>query len=80
MGGFSHSGRAWRYELPDHLRSRAHIGLLEFIAQIVSVKLDIYEGNIHPEDCVLMMGDSTNGMGWVRKSNFMELGENIAPP
>ena len=47
------------------------------MAQIVSLKLDIFEGNISPEDCVLMMGDSTNGMGWVRKSNFMEIGENI---
>ena len=77
LGGFSHRGRAWRYELPPHLRGRAHIGLLEFLAQIVSLKLDIFEGNISPEDCVLMMGDSTNGMGWVRKSNFMEIGENI---
>ena len=76
-GGFSNRGRAWRYELPDHLRGRAHIGLLEFIAQIVSVKLDIYEGHISPEDCILMLGDSSNGMGWVRKSNFLEVGENV---
>ena len=77
MGGFSHRGRAWRYELPLYLRGRAHIGLLEFIAQIVSLKIDIFEGNISLEDCILMMGDSSNGMGWVRKSNFQEIGENI---
>ena len=76
MGGFSAIGRAWRYEMPAFLRGRAHIGLLEFMAQVVSVKLDIFEGVIEPEDCILMMGDSSNGMGWVRKSNFQETGEN----
>jgi hypothetical protein len=77
MGGFSSRGRAWRFQLPPHLRSRAHIGLLEFIAQIVSVKIDVCERHMAPEDCVLMLGDSSNGMGWVRKSNFQEIGENI---
>lgn len=57
------------------LRGRAHIGLLEFLAQIVSIWLDIIDGDIGAEDCALSMSDSTNAIGWVKKSNFMEEGE-----
>ena len=49
--------------------------MLEYLAQIVSIWLDIYDGDITTEDCVLSMGDSTNAIGWVKKSNFMEEGE-----
>ena len=77
IGGFSSTGRAWRWEIPLALRGRAHIGLLEFLAEIAAVKIDIIEGTLSPDDCVLLMGDSSNAIGWVRKSNFMEPGENF---
>ena len=75
LGGFSSAGKGWRWIIPEWLRGRAHIGLLEYLAQIVSIWLDIYDGDITTEDCVLSMGDSTNAIGWVKKSNFMEEGE-----
>ena len=75
LGGFSSVGKAWRWIIPIGLRGRAHIGLLEYLAQIVSIWLDIYDGDISAEDCVLSMGDSTNAIGWVKKSNFLEEGE-----
>ena len=37
MGGFSKMGRVWRLEIPRHLRGRAHINLLKFIASLVSI-------------------------------------------
>ena len=75
LGGFSSAGKAWRWIIPKELRGRAHIGLLEYLAQIVSIWLDIYDGDIDVEDCALSMGDSTNAIGWVKKSNFLEEGE-----
>ena len=35
MGGYSASGRAWRWVIPAHLQDRAHIGLLEFLGSII---------------------------------------------
>ena len=37
MGGFASHGRAWRFELPSELRGRAHINLLEFLTQVISI-------------------------------------------
>ncbi len=76
LGGFNDRGRAWRWMIPERLRGRAHIGLLEFLGELVNLWIDIIEGEISEEDCALIMGDSTNAIGWVRKSNFMEDDEN----
>ena len=72
LGGFATHGRAWSYEIPEHLRGRAHINLLEFIAQLISIWIDILEKKIEPLDCLLGMGDNTASMGWLRRSNFRE--------
>ena len=37
--------------------------------------LDVIDGDIGTKYCVLLMGDSTNAIGWVKKSNFVEEGE-----
>ena len=34
LGGYSAKGLAWRWEIATHLLSRAHINLLEFLADI----------------------------------------------
>ncbi len=34
------------------------------------------DGEIDQEDCALIMGDSTNAIGWIRKSNFLEPDED----
>ena len=72
MGAFASHGRAWRYLIPNDLRGRAHINLLEFLTQVISVWIDILEGSASPMDCILCMGDSTTAMGWMRRSNFRE--------
>ena len=37
LGGFATHGRAWNWTIPINLRGRAHINLLEFIAQLISI-------------------------------------------
>ena len=72
MGAYASHGRAWRYLIPNELRGRAHINLLEFLTQVISIWIDIIEGKSKPLDCILCMGDSTTAMGWMRRSNFRE--------
>jgi hypothetical protein len=72
LGGFADHGRAWRWGIPEHLRGRAHINLLEFITQVVCIWIDILEGKVKKHDCLLGLGDSTSAMGWLRRSTFRE--------
>ena len=72
LGGFACHGRAWSYTIPIKLRGRAHINLLEFLAQLVSIWIDKIEGKLNSLDCLLAMGDNTASMGWLRRSNFRE--------
>ena len=76
LGGFACHGRAWSWEIPEKLRGRAHINLLEFIAQLISIWIDEIEGRLTPFDCLLGMGDNTASMGWLRRSNFRENDED----
>ena len=76
LGGFATHGRAWAYTIPEKLQGRAHINLLEFLAQLVSIWIDVIEKRIEPLDCLLGMGDNTASMGWLRRSNFRENDEH----
>ena len=76
LGGYSHEGFAWRWYLPENLKFRATNNLLEHLAAIISPWIDILAGRLKSEDCVLSMTDSTTAEGWLRKSNFSELGES----
>ena len=76
IGGFATHGRAWSWVIPEALRGRAHINLLEFMAQLVSIWIDDIEKRIKPLDCLLGMGDNTAAMGWLRRANFREQNES----
>ena len=76
LGAFASHGRAWRFVIPENLRGRAHINLLEFLTQVVSIWIDIIERKTSSQDCILCMGDSTTAMGWLRRSNFREKDES----
>jgi hypothetical protein len=76
LGGFADHGRAWRWHIPEDLRGRAHINLLEFITQVICIWIDILENKVARHDCLLGMGDSTSAMGWLRRSNFKEKDED----
>ena len=43
LGGFASHGRAWSYTIPTKLRNRAHINILEYLAQTIGIWLDIIE-------------------------------------
>ena len=76
LGGFSvKTGKAWRYIIPVNLRGRAHINLLEFLVQVVSIWIDMIEGAINPHDCLLAIGDNTTAAGWCKRMNFRSNGE-----
>jgi hypothetical protein len=73
MGAFHvESGIGWKYIIPENLRGRAHINVLEFLTQVVQIWFDVIEGRIPPLSCILAMGDNTSSMGWIRRSNFRE--------
>ena len=76
LGGFATHGRAWVYFIPIPLQGRAHINLLEFLAQVISIWIDIEEKITQPLDFLLVMGDNTASMGWLRRSNFRENDEH----
>ena len=70
LGGYSSKGRAWRWEVPSHLRYRATLNMLEHLCSIVGPWIDLLENNLPHFSCVLAMGDSTTAAGWLKKSNF----------
>lgn len=77
LGGYSDQGFAWRLYLPSELLFRASNNLLEHIASIITVWIDILAGRLSPEDCVLSMTDSSTSEGWAHKTNFSMLPEEV---
>ena len=63
------TGRAFRLEIPPELRGRVPLNVLEFLAAIVAIWIDISEEGA-PLECYLCQGDSTTAAGWMNKSNF----------
>ena len=72
LGCYCTTEKAWRWIIPTHLLSRAHINLLKFIAIIVCIWLNYLYNYIPPESCLLCLGDSTTSSGWFQKSNFQK--------
>ena len=44
LGGYSNSGFAWRYYIPGELLYRASNNLLEHIAMIITVWVEVFAG------------------------------------
>ena len=65
LGGFANHGQAWSWTIPEHCRGRAHINLLEFLAQLISIWIDIDNGSTKELDCILAMGNNSASMGWL---------------
>ena len=76
LGGYSNIGWAWRWYLPKNLLFHASNNLLKHLEAIISPWVDILAGRLKNQDCVLSMTDSTTAEGWLKKSNFSELGES----
>ena len=74
MGGFSnHSGKAWRFEIPSEFLQTVEKqnNLLEFIASIVSVWVEILDG-APAQSCFLSFADNTSAVGLLHKANVNE--------
>jgi hypothetical protein len=76
LEGYSHEGFAWRFHLPDDLKFCALNNLLEHLASIITPWINIFAGQLKEGDCTLLMTNSTTSKGWLRKSNFIEEGED----
>jgi hypothetical protein len=70
LGGMSDEGFAWRFELPEHLRFRASNNLLEHLANVITVWIDVLAGRLTSGMCKLSFSDSMTSTGWMKKSNF----------
>ena len=63
LGGFSClSGRAWRIQIPDNLIGKVSNNLLEFLAEVTCIYIDIVEGNMVKLDCCLSFRDNTSAI------------------
>ncbi len=76
LGGYSHQGFAWRFYLDPELQFRASNNLLEHLAAIITPWVDLLAGRLKNGDCALSMTDSSTSEGWLRKTNFIEDGED----
>jgi hypothetical protein len=72
IGGYDNFGLAWRYEIPEKLRGRASINLLEFIGQVANLWIGIESKAVEPQSCIYSEGDNTASVSWLSKSNFGE--------
>ena len=70
MGGYSASGRAWRFYIPPNLRTEHTNNVLEYMASIITIWIEIYEGRIPPLSCCLALSDSTSTVGWLHRATF----------
>ena len=62
LGGFATHGRAWSYQIPQNLRNRAHINILEYLSQIITRWINILENTTKKKDCIVSIGDNTSAM------------------
>jgi len=71
MGGYNlRNGKAWRYQFPPDILSIVTLNTLEFLGCLVTLWIDIIQGDTPPESCILSQTDSTSAEGWLYKSNF----------
>ena len=76
LGGYSAKGKAWRLEFPGNLLGRVHINLLEFLASMICIWIDIIDGDTPAESCLLALGDNTSATGWLKRTNFQPSDED----
>jgi hypothetical protein len=78
VGGYSlTTGRAWYITIPPHLRGRAHINWLEFVAAHIGTLLEIIWGEPGEGSCFMAIGDNTTASHWIHKSNFADTDDHV---
>jgi hypothetical protein len=67
MGGFSSSGTAWLYILPDEYSGLQGINnLLEYLGAVVTIWNNILAGHAPPLIVLLSNADNTSVVGWLQ--------------
>ena len=64
LGGMLIHERDWRYHIPRPPKGRISNNNREYIAEIITIWIDIIEGRMEKEDCVLALFDSSSTIGW----------------
>jgi hypothetical protein len=72
LGGYSLvTGKAWRFEIPLHLRLRTSLNSLEHLASYIQLAFEASTSPGLPPQSVILTGtDSTTAAGWLHKSSF----------
>ena len=70
LGGYNpRTGKGWRYRLPVSMQKQFHINILEFIASLIGIWLEVKNKNIELLS-ILAKTDNSSAVGWLVKSNF----------
>jgi len=71
IGGFNiDTGFAWRHKLPLWMTKSFHINLIEFIASVVAIWLELLQNKSIKHPKILALSDNSSTIGWLYKSNF----------
>ncbi len=65
LGWYSNHGQVWRFKVPDEHLFKALKYLLKFLAMIITPWIDIIEGHLSAEDCMLNMKYSMMAEGLI---------------
>jgi hypothetical protein len=76
LRGYSNQGFAQWYHIPNKLLFRGTNNLLEYLAAIITLWINLINGRLHKGDCALSMTDSLTAKGWMRKTNVIETGDD----
>ena len=77
IGGMFLNGIAWRCRLPDELIGKAHMNVLEFLAEHVGLRLAVEVGYVIPYDCVFTVGDNMCSIGSLYGASFNEENHSV---
>jgi hypothetical protein len=74
-------GYAWHFEIPDEaLLFWVSNNLLEYIASIISPRVDMLASHLNTGDCFILMTDRSTSASCLRKTNFWEIIGKDADP
>ena len=70
LGGYNpRTGKGWRYRLPVWMQKQFHINILEFIASLIGIWIEV-KNNKTEHLSILAKTDNSSAVGWLVKSNF----------
>ena len=73
LGGYTVEGRVWRFYTLPSLRSENTNNVLEFMAQIITIWVDILENRMPQLSCIIACSNNASAVGWMYKSNFYKI-------